>query len=428
MARIVVIGGGLGGLASAARLAKLGHAVTLLEGSPSLGGAMRTVTSEGFTWSAGPDATLLPAVLRDLFRTTGRPIEAEVDLVQVDPIRHHRFPDGSTVSVPGGSRAAQLAAFDRLGAGLGRAWCDHVAAYADPWELLRRDFLERPYDPAVASTQLHRLWAARESLSDRVRRSLPDPRLRAVATWPALLEGHDVRRVPAWVGVDAYLGQRFGSWTVAGGFPVLASKLGERLATRGVRVLTCTPARDLIVSEGRVAAVATEQGDLDCDLAVCAIDPHRLPELARHVRRTRTTTQPRVCHLAVSEPLPSESGEIAPGETVIHGDEWLSVRASPESPTLSLLTRAPGDPVALLARHGLDLRDRILARVDEEPVASGGSTYGVLWRGRGTVRRRLGPTTPIPGVYAAGAHANPGAGVPYVGLSAALVAQAIGPA
>jgi UDP-galactopyranose mutase len=51
---------------------------------------------------------------------------------------------------------------------------------------------------------------------------------------------------------------------------------------------------------------------------------------------------------------------------------------------------------------------------------------GVLWQGRGTVRERLGPRTPIAGVYAAGAHATPGAGLPFVGLSAALVAAEIG--
>ena len=60
-------------------------------------------------------------------------------------------------------------------------------------------------------------------------------------------------------------------------------------------------------------------------------------------------------------------------------------------------------------------------RVDHSP-------YGVLWQGRNSVTRRLGPTTPVPGVYAAGAHATPGAGLPSVGLSAALVAQSIGPA
>ena len=85
-----------------------------------------------------------------------------------------------------------------------------------------------------------------------------------------------------------------------------------------------------------------------------------------------------------------------------------------------------------LARHKIDIRDQVVARIDLSPRDLvehwGGSPMGVLWQGRGTVRHRLGPTTPIEGVYAAGAHATPGAGLPFVGLSAALVAQLVGPA
>src|SRR5688500_8874085 len=113
MSRVVVVGGGFGGLASAARLAKLGHEVTLVERSPTLGGALSTVTADGFSWDAGPTTTLLPAVVRDLFRKTGRPLEREpgdVDLVARELVREHRFEDGTALRLPGGSRAAQLAA------------------------------------------------------------------------------------------------------------------------------------------------------------------------------------------------------------------------------------------------------------------------------------------------------------------------------
>jgi UDP-galactopyranose mutase len=90
------------------------------------------------------------------------------------------------------------------------------------------------------------------------------------------------------------------------------------------------------------------------------------------------------------------------------------------------------DPVEALARHGIDVRAQVVGRTDLSPrdlvEQWGGTPLGVRWQGRATVRQRLGPRTPIEGVYAAGAHATPGSGLAYVGLSAALVVQVVGPA
>src|SRR6476469_9602506 len=141
-------------MAAAARLAKTGHDVTLLEQADSLGGALSTVELDGFAWDAGPTSTLRPAVIRDLFRKSGRPLEREVDLQPLDLVREHRFADGSRLSLPGGSRAAQLEAVDALGPGLGQQWVDHVASYGEVWELLRREWFERPYDADVAPREL----------------------------------------------------------------------------------------------------------------------------------------------------------------------------------------------------------------------------------------------------------------------------------
>ena len=131
-------------MAAAARLAKLGHEVTLLERSATLGGALSTVELDGFAWDAGPTSTLLPAVVRDLFRKSGRPLEREVDLQPLDLVREHRFEDGSSLRLPGGSRATQLAAVDGLGPGLGQQWIEHVESYGEVWELLRKEWFERP--------------------------------------------------------------------------------------------------------------------------------------------------------------------------------------------------------------------------------------------------------------------------------------------
>jgi len=112
MARVVVVGGGLGGSASAARLAKQGHTVTLVERLDHVGGALGYVEQDGFRWDSGPSSTALPAVLRDLFRKSGRPLERELELVPLDPMREHRFEDGTVLPLPSGSRAAQYEAIE----------------------------------------------------------------------------------------------------------------------------------------------------------------------------------------------------------------------------------------------------------------------------------------------------------------------------
>ena len=61
--------------------------------------------------------------------------------------KEHRFEDGSAVVLTTGY-APQLEAFDALGSGLGRQWVDHVAAYADDWQVLRLGFLESPWTRA----------------------------------------------------------------------------------------------------------------------------------------------------------------------------------------------------------------------------------------------------------------------------------------
>ncbi len=441
MARVVVVGGGYGGLAVAVRLAKLGHDLTLVEAAETLGGALTTVEADGFAWDAGPWSLSVPAVVRDLFRKSGRPLEGEPDvaLAPLDVVREHRFADRTVLRLPGGSRAGQVAAFEGLAPGLGAAWDAHVSSYAPVWDVLRRHYFEEPWTPQALPREVADILDARGSLHRRLRQAFRDHRPAAVAGHPLVADGHDLRDVPAWAGITTYLEQLFGAWRVPdahGGMARLRDLMVARLATRGVTVHLGTAATDLVLRDGRAAAVATTSGELDADVVVCAVDPRRLPALARHVVRTTPAMPPVVAHVGIAGDL-GETG-VWTDETVLHGDPLLVVRPGGAAPsghaalTVHGRGRVAEDLLTALARHGVDLRRRVVARVDRTPSdlvrAWGGSPHGVRWQGRGTVRRRLGPRTPVPNVYAAGAHATPGAGLAHVGLSAALVATVVGPA
>jgi UDP-galactopyranose mutase len=434
MARVVVIGGGFGGLASAARLAKLGHDVTLVEATDRIGGAIGYVEEDGFRWDSGPTTTLLPAVIRDFFRKSGRAAEKEIDLVPVEPVRQHRFDDGTVLDLPGGSRAAQLEAVGTaLGEQAGRSWVDYVDDFAEVWEALRKDWFERPWSDEHASKDARDLLSSRLTLHKLVQRELRDERLRLVACHRATFDGHEPRNVPAWEGVWSYVEQNFGAWTLPGGMGQLADVLAARLRTRGVTVLTGTPALDVVMASGRAVGVRLGSGTVDADHVVCAVDPRRLPALAAYVARTMPAIPPTLCHVGIVGEVPE-----LPAEVVLHGDPTLVLRTTGTAPegahawTILGRGRLAEDIVTALHRAGIGVRDQVEVRVDRSPRELveqwGGSPLGVLWQGRRTLSHRLGTRTPVENVYMAGAHTTPGSGLPSVGLSAALVAQVIGPA
>jgi len=432
MARVVVVGGGLGGAASAARLAKLGHTVTVLERRGVLGGALGFVEEAGYRWDSGPSYTSLPAVVRDLFRKSGRQLDRVLDLVPVEPMREHRWEDGSVLSMPSGSRAAQVDAVDAaLGEGLGTRWADYTHGFAEVWDRLRRDYLERRYSPDHVERGTRDLLRSRVTLHRSTARVFRDERLRDVATMHAVVDGHHPRNVPWWTGVASYVEQRFGTWTVPGGMGLLAQALATRLDERRVDVRVGVEVFDVVVRDGAAVGVDTGAGTVDADVVVCAVDPRRLPALAPYVRRTMPAFPPTLCHVGLRGDVPR-----LPHEVVLHGDPTLVVRTHGTAPagchawTLSGRGRLAEDVLTALARRGIDVRGQLEVRVDRSPrelvETWGGSPYGVLWQGRSTLSRRMGTVTPVAGVLAAGAHAGPGSGIPFVGLGAALVAEAVG--
>ena len=154
--RVVVVGAGVGGLATAIRLAVAGHHVVVLERNDVVGGKLAAVRHDGFTFDVGPSLVTLPHVFDELFQVAGTTLAGELDLVRLDPQFRYRWPDGAELDRPGRTRrrSTRSSAFRR---GAGAAWRRFdergrriwdvsertflAGPMGGPWELLRRDAL-----------------------------------------------------------------------------------------------------------------------------------------------------------------------------------------------------------------------------------------------------------------------------------------------
>jgi protoporphyrinogen/coproporphyrinogen III oxidase len=79
--RIVVIGGGISGLACAWRLQRLGASVLLLEQEDRPGGVIRSISRDGVLFEAGPQSFLLAPALADLIAE----LDLQDDLLLANP-------------------------------------------------------------------------------------------------------------------------------------------------------------------------------------------------------------------------------------------------------------------------------------------------------------------------------------------------------
>ncbi|MEV6396345.1 NAD(P)/FAD-dependent oxidoreductase [Streptomyces sp. NPDC051907] len=488
MARIAVIGAGMGAMAAAARLAVAGHRVTVFERSTTYGGAVGRFEKDGFAFDTGPGLLHLPAVWRDLFVKTGKePLEKCVEMVQADPASRHCFADGTSVSLPNASRAGVVSALDAaLGAGAGERWGDFLGRARDAWDRSRRPLLEEPLpddptrferDPYPALSRRFLRRPAR-TLGEVGAWELRDPRLAALLDWYALAYGVDPRTGPASAAVLPYMEQTFGSWRVQGGMRALADAVYERCLARRVEFVFGAAVTEVLEKDGRAAGVELDHDQrIEADLVVAGAP---LPALYRDqvVPWDRQDEWPRwqsgvvsgrvSVFLALRGARPAD----AVHRTVVHAvdrDAELDALAAGRlcgRPTVTVLR--PDDPglrpddghesLTLTATVPAVLRGggswpaaagRLAdGMVEAAAVAVPGLADRLLWREvrtpADTVRETGAPEvpapalagaegaflpaanrSPLPGLYVAGGWAHPGGGLAHAGMSGALVAGLI---
>ncbi|MFW3170907.1 phytoene desaturase family protein [Geodermatophilus sp. CPCC 206100] len=279
MARVAVIGAGLGGLAAAARLAALGHEVTVLEQAPQIGGKLGWYSRDGHGFDTGPSLVTLPQVHRDLFAATGGPLEDAVDLVRLDPAVAYRFADGTPLVLPG-SRAAVPAAVDAaLGPGTGAQWAALLERAEAMWRVTEQPFLRSPLAGVATLARLARnasdvaTVAPWRTLRGLGADTLRHPALRTLLDRYATYSGSDPRRAPAVLATVPYVEQEFGSWYVRGGLRQLATAVAERAVERGAVVRTGSAVERVLVDGGRTTGVRLAGGEvLRADVVVSGAD------------------------------------------------------------------------------------------------------------------------------------------------------------
>ena len=270
--RIVVIGGGLGGLAAACTLAARGHAVTLLERNPWLGGKAAVLESNGFRFDMGPTILTLPSVLRKVFSEAGRDMDTELPMVQLDPQWRCFFADGSRLDL-NKDVSAMAAALDAYAPGT-----DSGPSYRRFIEMSRRlhDISDRYFfwrsiggmrdmfhlrDSTKASTLSDVLTLGMgRSVGSTIRSYTPDTRVAQMLDHFTQYVGSDPGRSPTVLAGIAHMQCDQGIWYPRGGTGAVPRALAKLAGELGVELRTGAQVKRITTAAGAVTGVELESG------------------------------------------------------------------------------------------------------------------------------------------------------------------------
>jgi phytoene desaturase len=441
------------------------------------------VTADGvFRFDTGPGLLTLPQVTAELFADTGGP--ATLDLVPLDPIVRHRFPDGSVLDSCADPDAFAERIADAFGPACAEDWRRLWRRAARVWTASWRYVLNSTVDSPLATARL--AWrlpdvaaiAPGRTLRWLGRRYLRDPRMRMLLDRYATYAGADPRRAPAALLAIPYAELRFGGWYLRGGLCTLAGTLLARCADLGVRVELSTAVDTISVTGSAASGVRLRDGRaVPADVVVAGVDAAHvyrdlLPDPRRAARLADRSlggfvmllgvrgATPGLAHHTVFFPpdYDAEFDAVFGGQPAADPAVFVTVAADPgvrpdgyeawfvlvnaarhgTGPS-TVDWRAPGRAdgyadriLAVLAERGLEVRDRLVFREVRTPAdlesataAPGGAIYGTARHGLGGLFR---PSNrgPVRGLYLVGGSVHPGGGLPLVMLSAKLVASLIG--
>ena len=272
--RVLVVGGGVGGLSAAIYLAAAGRSVLLLEKNDRIGGKLNRWTADTpagtFEFDTGPSLLTMPFVFERLFQAAGRDMADYLTLRPLAPISRFVWPDGDRLELfadPQQTEAsiAALAPADVEG------WQKFMVYGKHVWDLAGEMFLMQAPEQILAGkpdarqglgmlTTPFRIGMFRR-FSSVVNKFVKHPKLRAVLYQYATYSGASPFRAPATLACIPYVEQHFGGWHIEGGMYSLAEALAKLAGELGVEIRTNAPARAILTDTGRVAGVELAGGE-----------------------------------------------------------------------------------------------------------------------------------------------------------------------
>jgi phytoene desaturase len=257
---VVVVGGGIGGIATAGLLARDGYQVTLVEAHARLGGRAGLWEKDGFRFDTGPSWYLMPEVFDHWYKLMGTSAAEHLNLTKLDPGYRVYFEpqDGKPAEIMDvrASREDNLRLLEEIEPGSRVSMEKYLDSAKETYEIAKEYFLYTSFQSLrtlLVPSVLKRVGTLMRLLTTPimtfVKRHTNDPKIQKLLGYPAVFLGSSPYLAPSMFHLMSHLDLEDGVLYADGGFTRVIDSMRTIVEDHGVTILT----------HARVQAIATEK-------------------------------------------------------------------------------------------------------------------------------------------------------------------------
>ncbi|MFB4211767.1 phytoene desaturase family protein [Shouchella sp. JSM 1781072] len=294
MKKIIVIGAGPGGLATALLLAGKGYRVKVVEKQGYVGGRTSSFNQDGFVFDRGPTFFSMPHLLEDIFAEVGRNLSDYLTLKEVDPLYKLQFTDVSFA--PNRNEQQTYNEIERLFPGNGEGYLRFMTETREKMNALM-PLLQNKHDSLLDYTRLRALKALPslslgKTLYDELSKYFTDERLKLSFTFQSKYLGMSPWECPGAFSILSFMEHEYGIFHPVGGVNQITKALATAFQELGGEIELNRAVKKIVVKNGRAQGLAYEDGEQEetDELVINADFAHAMSNLVddQHLKKYKT--------------------------------------------------------------------------------------------------------------------------------------------
>ncbi|QDI90145.1 phytoene desaturase [Salicibibacter halophilus] len=285
--KVIVIGTGVAGLASAIRLQHAGYQVEIYEKETMPGGKMYKIEKDGYQFDLGPSIVMMPELYQEVFELAGRDPNDYIPMEKIDPMYSVFFnnnEDGYEISADFIQLMKTLEGFSYEDA---QGFLTYLQKIYERFLVAKNHFIQRPFRKATDFYNPYTMWQGLKlktlGNADRfIGKHITNEHLKQMISFQTLYIGISPLNGPSLYTMIPMIELLYGVWFIKGGMHTMAKSMEQLFFELGGKIYYETPVDHVIIENQKATGVKAGNEEIEADYVMCNADfPYAMKHLVR---------------------------------------------------------------------------------------------------------------------------------------------------